>query len=30
MMLHFINEEWIQAMFNVRNQETVKTAALND
>ena len=29
-MLHFINEEWIQAMFNVRNQETVKTAALND
>ena len=30
MMLHFINEEWIQAMFNVRNKETVKTAALND
>ena len=29
-MLHFINEEWIQAMFNVRNHETVKTAALND
>ena len=29
-MLNFINEEWIQAMFNVRNQETVKTAALND
>ena len=29
-MLHFINQEWIEAMFNVRNQETVKTTALND